>query len=359
MSASPSVTQGVVGCALIGCGAFATAYHLPAVLADPRIRLVAICEPTPGPVVIRAARDTGALLTSQIDRALSEKDCDFVVISTPHGLHAEQIRRALTYEKHVLVDKPFVLTTRDARGLAKLAEQNTLITAVAFNRRLDAAYSHARRMVERGELGELRYIETVQLGYPAGGWYADIALGGGGPFIGRATHLADAVPWLLGRVAVRVSARLAETSEGYVDGGGWITVELSDGLVWHCTTLSRGFPMWDQLRIFGDAGVAEIRRPPTESSTWAVRYFWTEGGRESYGPRGALKPAVSDFVDAILEGGPPACSFCDAHASVHIVEAAYHSAKQSGCWIDLPHSAPTKTPDETMVSDKQWGDAAL
>lgn len=329
-----TTTDAVLRCALLGCGTFASAYHLPAVLADDRVELVVVCDPAPAPAVAEAARRRGAVVTADTERAFAD-DCDFVIISTPHSLHAGHVAVALNAGKHVLVDKPFVLSSSDAEELASIAKRSGLVAGVAFNRRLDSAYIHAKSSLERGELGEPQHVETIQLGYPAGGWWANLALSGGGPFVGRTAHLADAVPWLVGRQPLKVSAALADDVEGYADAGGWISVELSGGLAWRCTTLVRGYPMWDELRIFGDAGMVEIRRPPDSLIEWVSTYRSAQDGRERIGPRGIVKPAAVDFVDAILDRREPACSFVDAWRSVRIVEAAYESTEDDGRWIDI------------------------
>ena len=66
------------------------------------------------------------------------------MISTPHGLHAEHARAALTEGRHVLLDKPFALRSAEAAALSELAAARGLVAAVAFNRRFDPGCRRAR-----------------------------------------------------------------------------------------------------------------------------------------------------------------------------------------------------------------------
>src|SRR5262245_41405452 len=151
-----------VNVALVGCGAFARLYHVPALTGNPRVRLVVICEPAPDAGVRELASRTGARLTASPADAWAAAEA--VVISTPHVLHAEHVRAALERDKHVLVDKPFVLRSAEARELAELAAARGLVAGVAFNRRFDPGCRRARELLAAGALGPLCLAETTQLG---------------------------------------------------------------------------------------------------------------------------------------------------------------------------------------------------
>jgi predicted dehydrogenase len=261
--------------------------------------------------------------------------CDAVVISTPHALHAAHARAAVEHGRHVLVDKPFVLRSAEARALAEAAAARGLVAAVAFNRRLDPACRRARDLVRAGALGPLRFVETVQLGYGTAGWLDDPALGGGGPFAGRGAHMADVVPWLTGCRPRRLRARLHAGPPGRADRGGAIEVA-TDGPDWHLTCLTAGLPLWDEVRLFGDAGLVELRRPLGQPLGWALVHHGAGGETvETIPADPAIGAATRNFLAALEGGAAPACSFADAWTSVRLVEAAFESAAREGAWIDV------------------------
>jgi predicted dehydrogenase len=320
---------------LVGCGAFAHLYHVPALRADPRARLVAICDPAPGEATRRLAAGTGALLTAELGALWRDGGPEAVVVSTPHALHAGHVRAALAHGCHVLVDKPFVLRSAEARELAEVARTRGLVNAVAFNRRFDPACLRARELARQGALGATRHVETVQLGYADAGWAGDPALGGGGPFTGRGAHMADLVPWLLDRRPRAVRALVRPGPPGRVDRGGSIDLDL-DGPTCHMTVLSDGLALWDEVRLFGDAGLVELRRPPGQPLGWTLLCRDARGRvQETRAADPAVGRATVDFFDAVAGGPAPACSFADAWLSVRIIEAAFASAAADGGWVDL------------------------
>ena len=94
-------------------------------------------------------------------RALIEADdVDLVVITTPNDLHFEQAVAALEAGKHVVVDKPFGVTTAQADQLVALAKSKGRMLTVFHNRRLDGDFLGVRQAIDSGDLGELMLFEA-------------------------------------------------------------------------------------------------------------------------------------------------------------------------------------------------------
>jgi len=338
------------GIALVGAGRFAHLYHVPPLIADHRARLTMICDPAPSAQTQTLAREHGVPVVTDISHALLPDICDAVLISTPHQLHGAQVKAALGAGKHVLVDKPFVLRSAEARALAQLARRRSLVGAVAFNRRFANAYLHARNVLRSGVLGAVRLVETVQLGgtwvvvadgsapratgaaRPA--WYLDPAVAGGGVLLGRGAHMADAVPWLLGRKPKRLRAQVCAGRRGEVDSGGTIDIDFGE-FVWRFTTLADTARLWDDLRVSAADGRIEVRKPEGTLGDWEVIHEAFGGGRLDVPAPGTDGSALGNFLDAIEGKAEPRCTFEDAWLSVRIIEAAYRSAKTRGGWIPL------------------------
>ncbi len=308
---------------MLGCGGFSRRYHLQTLLADPGTQIVGIYDPHPVPEVHDIVRQTGAVLVDQLEQL---PDADAALITTPHGLHAEHIAFALQKGWATLVDKPFVLDLNQGRHLVEMARSRKLLNAVGFNRRLDAGCKRAREVIASGALGPVRLVQTVQLGYEAGGWFLQPALGGGGAFTGRGTHMADIVPWLLRKRPTRVHSRLRPAPPGGVDRGGFIDLEFDD-LECQITCIDQGLHMWDEIRIFGETGLIELRRPAHLGTGWAMRWMAADGSqRESLDAEAGTGWITADFLQALQKGTPVACTFADALLSVEIIQAAFASA---------------------------------
>jgi predicted dehydrogenase len=324
--------------ALLGCGNFSRRYHVPALRDDPRARIAWICDANPEPLRVLAA-ETGARLTMRIDDILAPDACAAVILSTPHTLHAEQTGRCIAAGKHVLVDKPFVMHADEAIALAAAARARSVVGAVAFTRRFDPGSLRARELVAAGTLGTIRHVATVQLGYEPGGWFLDPALGGGGPFTGRGSHIADLLPWLLQRAPTAVRAALRPGPPGKADEGGFIELAFGE-LRCQLVCLSRiagGLHMWDEIRIYGDDGMVELKRPLDLPLGWEMTR-WDRGRApvETVAADATPGPATRDFLDVVLGERPaPACSFADAQVSVRVIERAFESARRDGGWLAL------------------------
>lgn len=319
----------------VGCGAFARRYHLPALHQATDVSVGLICDPSGAPELATAADALGARITDRIEEVWEAAACDAVIISTPHTFHAEQTRRALHHGKHVLVDKPFVMKDTEARELSELATSLGCVNGVAFNRRFDAAFLRARQIIGEGGIGPVRHVETVQLGYERAGWFLVPELGGGGPFTGRASHMADLVPWLLDCPPLQVRGRLREAPPGRSDYGGFIDLRFAD-VDCRMTCIEAGFHMWDEVRIYGEDGLIELRRPLNLPIGWSLTWVKDrDGNAETMSADATPGASTLDFLNAIRTATTPICSFADARTSVRVVEAAFRSAREGERWLQL------------------------
>ncbi len=320
---------------MLGCGNFARRYHVPTLLADPAVTLAAIFDPLPSPAVTALAAQANAALVDRIDALPRPAGRTMALVTTPHALHARHVAFALDQGWAVLCDKPFVLTASEATALADRAETLGQANAVAFNRRLDPGCLRARAIIRAGGIGAPRYVETIQLGYEREGWFLVPELGGGGPFTGRATHMADIVPWLFDRAPTRLRARLRGGSAARVDHGGFIDLLFGE-LECRMTCIEEGWHMWDEIRIFGDDGMIELRRPMNMPIGWALSVQTRRGvAGETLAADPTPGDATRDFLAALRDGSRPACSFRDAILSAAIVETAFASARGDGNWLAL------------------------
>jgi predicted dehydrogenase len=319
----------------IGCGGFARFYHVPTLIASDRARVAAVLDPAPADELSGLAKQHGIVLAESLRQLLEPGLIDAAIVSSPHALHFQHAMAVIAAGKPVMVDKPFVLKATEAREAASAAERARLVAGVAFNRRLDAGCRRAAALVAAGALGPVRYVETNQLGYPRSGWLADPAQGGGGPFVGRGAHMADLVPWLVGVAPDWVSARIRAGEAGRVDRGGSIDLGFRD-FTCRMTCIDSGLAMWDEVRLFGEAGYVELRRPWGEAIGWEMVWREKTGAeRERIKAETGPGACTTNFIAAILDRAPLACSFAEAAISVRIIEAAFESAARDGASVAL------------------------
>jgi predicted dehydrogenase len=322
--------------AMVGCGAFAHRYHVPAIVADPSLAIGAIVDPHPSDATRELAQRYRAPLVASLEELPALPQPAFAIVTTPHTLHATHIDAVLERGLHALVDKPFVMKADDARRLAAKADSRNLVNAIAYNRRFDRGCLRAREILHAGGIGPVRFVQTVQLGYERAGWFLVPELGGGGPYTGRASHMADLVPWLLDLAPTRLRSRVRTSSPSRSDHGGFIELQF-DALECQMTCIEEGLHMWDEVRIFGDDGLIELRRPLTAPIGWALTRLSGRGQIAEELPADSHPgDATRNFVDALRGLARVACTFADAVASVAIVELAFESAHRDGEWLAVP-----------------------
>jgi UDP-N-acetylglucosamine 3-dehydrogenase len=84
-----------------------------------------------------------------------------VSICTPNETHYEICKEALKKGKHVLLEKPMTLSSKEAVKLVSLAEKKGRLLAVGHIFRFNNGVAKAREMVATGDLGEVYLVELT------------------------------------------------------------------------------------------------------------------------------------------------------------------------------------------------------
>ena len=151
---------------------------------------------------------------------------DAVLIATPHRLHVRQAVEAFRAGMHVLLEKPTGVSTQEVRLLNAEADKSGRAFGAMFNQRTNPAYRKMKRLVESGELGEIRRTNVVitdwlraQSYYDSCAWRATWAEDGGGVLLNQAPHNLDLWQWICG-MPLRVRA--------FCGFGRWHDIEVED-----------------------------------------------------------------------------------------------------------------------------------
>ena len=113
---------------------------------------------------------------------LSDPEIDAVYIPVINSLHYPCAKEALLAGKHVILEKPFVLCSEQAKELFALAAENNLFLTEAIKTPFLPVYAYVKELIEKRDLGALRYMEFHQ-SYVGGsyiaGWNKQREFGGG------------------------------------------------------------------------------------------------------------------------------------------------------------------------------------
>jgi len=83
-----------------------------------------------------------------------------VSITTPNKFHYEQAKAALLSGLHIVCEKPLCFKSSEAEDLKNIAKQQNLVICVTYGYTGSLLVHQARKMIENGELGEIRIINT-------------------------------------------------------------------------------------------------------------------------------------------------------------------------------------------------------
>lgn len=126
-------------------------------------RLAAVCEQTAVGQATARQIAPDIPMVNRLDDALTDGNVSGVVIATPAETHFELAKTALLADRDVFVEKPLALTYEQGSSLVRLAQQRQRILMVGHVLEYHPAIVHLRTIIERGELGKVRYIYSNRL----------------------------------------------------------------------------------------------------------------------------------------------------------------------------------------------------
>jgi scyllo-inositol 2-dehydrogenase (NADP+) len=141
---------------VVGYGVAAQVMHLPFITTMQEYHLVSILErhhdyaqeKYPGVRVVRTIEDV-----------VGDPEIDLIIVTTPNDTHFPYAQAGLRAGKHVVLEKPFTITTRDAMALVQLSHQTDRKLSVYQNRRYVNDFLTIKQILRENLLGEIVEFE--------------------------------------------------------------------------------------------------------------------------------------------------------------------------------------------------------
>ncbi|MCW3110061.1 MAG: oxidoreductase [Segetibacter sp.] len=142
--------------AICSFGMSGKVFHAPFIHANPNFNLYGVWERSKKTVkeIYPEVRSFDTL-----EEMLADETIELVIVNTPNITHYEYAKKALLAGKHVVVEKPFVITTPEGNELIELAAKQKKKISVYHNRRFDSDFRLVRRIVNENLLGEIGQTE--------------------------------------------------------------------------------------------------------------------------------------------------------------------------------------------------------
>lgn len=102
-------------------------------------------------------------VTDDVDQVFQDGVIDAVIIATPVATHFDLAIKSLKAGKHVLVEKPLAQSVAEVEEIGRLSGKNNLVTMVGHTFLFNAAVRYLKKLIDSGELGDIRYIYSQRL----------------------------------------------------------------------------------------------------------------------------------------------------------------------------------------------------
>lgn len=213
----------------------------------------------------------GVEVVAGLDELLAVDDLDLVVLATPSGGHAAQVRQVLDAGVPCVVDKPLAVDAASAAEVVRHAEAVGVPLTVFQNRRYDPSAVTLRGVVAAGLVGEPFRFEMRWERWrpvPKDRWRENVpATEGGGLLLDLHSHLVDAAVTMFGRVE-RVAATLASRTT-VAEDDAFVLATHTSGVVSHLSTTSLAAAPGPRVRLLGREGAYVLADFEGEQHPWS------------------------------------------------------------------------------------------
>lgn len=285
---------------------------------------------------------------------LLQEEIELVIVNTPDPTHYDYCRLALEAGKNVVVEKPLVFSSEQARELTALAKRKGVLLTVYQNRRFDGDFLTVRQILRNGELGRVVEFQSAfqryrpQLSPIAWKEHSKERVG---ITYNLCSHLSDQALVLFGkpegvwatmdtqRAGIRIDdycyMQLIYPHLKVSLRAGMLIREQGPRFAVHGTAGS-----YVKYGIDPQEGILRSGGHPTKGdwgqepeAEWGILH--TDAGRKPYPTvAGNYLAYYDNLYKALRERATPCVTHDDMLTDVRMLEAAFESA-QSGCTVKL------------------------
>jgi len=300
---------------------------------------------------------------SNFDRMLNNSGLDAIVVATAVRMHHSMAKASLEAGKHTMIEKPMALSSAECEELIEIARKKGVVLMVGHTFLYSPSVRKVKEIVDRGDLGEIRYICARRLNL--GLFQKDINVAWD-----LAPHDISIILYLLGEFPESVNCRgSAHVTPGVEDVTSMsLTFGKGRSAIIHSSWLdprkvremtivgSRRMVVYDdvaqqdKIKIFD----ARVERPPHYDTFAEFHYAYHYG--DMYSPfikqEEPLKAECQHFLECIQNGTQPITDGEKGLELVRILEASSASLRQGGGPISMASGQPWRAAAQDTALDE-------
>jgi scyllo-inositol 2-dehydrogenase (NADP+) len=142
--------------ALLSFGMSGKAFHAPFIELHPGFQFVGAWERSTK-IIQQIYPETKSYAT--LADVLNDATVELVIVNTPTYTHYDFARQALLAGKHIIVEKAFTTTVKEAEELKEIAGKQNKKIGVYQNRRYDSDFKTVKKIIRDGCVGNINEVE--------------------------------------------------------------------------------------------------------------------------------------------------------------------------------------------------------
>lgn len=257
------INVGIVGVGHMG------SFHAKSLL-DKKIenaKLVAVMDIDPTKLeTYKAYKDIKCYQTFQ--DFIKDENIDSVIIATPHYEHPILGKEVLLHHKHLLIEKPAGVFTKNVFELNEIAKQSNLSFSIMLNQRTNPLYVKLKSMINDNEIGKIKRIIWIVTDwyrstayYQSSSWRATWEKEGGGVLLNQAPHQLDLWQWMFGMPnKIRAHMKFGAYRKISVENDVTAYLEYDSGCSGVFITSTIDAPGTNRLEIVGTKGKVIVEK---------------------------------------------------------------------------------------------------
>jgi len=318
------MTDNIIKWGIIGCGDVAEVKSGPAFQKCNNSELLAVMRRNGSLAEDFAKRHNVPLWFDNADMLLANPEVNAVYIATPPSSHLFYALKALEAGKDVYLEKPMVLSEKEALTLEAAVNASGQKLVVAHYRRFLPMYVRIKELLETNAIGQLKFVDLRFLQpfdfNDKATWRLEEAVSGGGYFHDIAPHQIDLMYYFFGNFNETKGIAVNQSGIHAVDDTVNGLINFDNGVQFR-GMWSFAIPEYleeDRCIIYGENGTIELS---FYAETLKIKSNKTNEAFNFKNPVNIQQPMIQETVNYFLGKRSNPCPVQDGVAIVKIMEA--------------------------------------